>query len=133
MAIQYDSGAITATLTAEGDLSSNQYHLVKFDTAQNLSCAAVAAVTDQPIGVLTNKPTDEQAASIVLAGVTKVKCGGSVTRGDLLKVTADGRVQTAAVGQGNNFATIGQALTTGAANEIITAAINCLGAGNREA
>ena len=134
MAINYDGGAIKSTLLSESDLSSSQYTFVIQGTA-DLSCKSPANGDSEPIGVVTNKPSANQAAMLVHAGVTQVKCGGSVTRGDLLKLANDttGRVITAAAGSGNTFTTVGRALQSGAANNIITALVGCLNAGNHEA
>lgn len=134
MAINYDAGAIQSTLTSESDLSSSQYTFVMIGTA-DLSCKSPADGNSEPLGVVTNKPAAAQAASVIHAGVTQVKCGGSITRGDLLKLTADttGRVQAATPGSGDSFTIVGRALQSGAANEIITALVGCLNSGNHEA
>tara|TARA_A100001391_G_scaffold191227_1_gene164439 strand:- start:426 stop:830 length:405 start_codon:yes stop_codon:yes gene_type:complete len=134
MAIGYDSGAIQSTLTSESDLSSSQYTFVMIGAA-DLSCKSPVDANSQPLGVITNKPASGQAAAVVHAGVTRVKCGGSITRGDLLKLTNDttGRVQTATPGSGDTFTIVGRALENGAANNIITALVGCLNSGNHEA
>tara|TARA_R110002020_G_scaffold64898_3_gene171764 strand:+ start:2549 stop:2947 length:399 start_codon:yes stop_codon:yes gene_type:complete len=132
MAIQYDGSGITSTLTAEADLSAKQYFILK-QGAADLGCDLSNATT-QPLGVLTNKPTSGQAASVVHCGVTQVSAGAAITRGALLKVDANGQVVTAAIGSGNTFCTIGKALQSASgANSVITALINCLDSGNQEA
>ena len=134
MAINYDSGAIKSTLTSESDLSASQYTFVIQGTA-DLTCKSPVNGDSEPIGVVSNKPGTGQAASVIHAGVTQVKCGGSVTRGDLLKIANDttGRVITAAAGSGDTFTVVGRALASGAANNIITALVGCLNSGNHEA
>ena len=133
MAIQYDSGGITLTLTAEEDLSAKQYYILK-QGAADLGCALADAATDNPVGILTNKPSASgQAASVIAAGVTQVVAGAAITRGALLKNDGGGKVITAAVGSGDNFATIGKALQSASGDGmVITALINCLDSGNRE-
>jgi hypothetical protein len=133
MAIQYDSGGITLTLTAEADLSAKQYFIVK-QGAADLGCALANGATDDPVGILTNTPSASgQAASVIAAGVTQVVAGAAITRGALLKNDGNGKVITAAVGKDNNFATIGKALMNASGDGmVITALINCLDTGNRE-
>ena len=134
MAINYDSGSIKSSLLSQSDLSSSQYTFVIQGTA-DLTCKSPADANSEPIGVVTNKPSANQAAMVVHAGVTQVKCGGTITRGDLLKLTADttGRVQAATPGSGDSFTIVGRALQSGAANNIITALVGCLNSGNHEA
>tara|TARA_R100001015_G_C4560725_1_gene120626 strand:- start:343 stop:747 length:405 start_codon:yes stop_codon:yes gene_type:complete len=134
MAINYDGGAIKSTLTSESDLSSSQYTFVIQGTA-DLTCKSPADANSEPIGVVANKPSANQAAMVVHAGVTQVKLGDTVARGALLKLTADttGRVQTATPASGATFTIVGRALESGSANEIITALVGCLNSGNHEA
>jgi hypothetical protein len=134
MAVNYNSGAIASTLASESDLSAAQYTFV-IQGVQDLACKSPANGTSQPIGVVANKPAAGQAATVVHAGVTQVKCGGTITRGDLLKLKNDtsGTVEAATAATGATFQILGRALQSGAANNIITALVDCLGSGGREA
>ena len=60
------------TLEAAADLSGKQYYFVSVDTNGK---AALTGDDGNPIGVLQNKPTAGQAATICIDGVTKVYVG----------------------------------------------------------
>ena len=60
------------TLEAAADLSGKQYYFVAVDTNGK---AALTGDDGNPIGVLQNKPTAGQAATICIYGVTKVYVG----------------------------------------------------------
>ena len=62
----------TITLEAAADLSGKQYYFVSVDTNGK---AALTGDDGNPIGVLQNKPTAGQAATICIDGVTKVYVG----------------------------------------------------------
>lgn len=125
MAYQYDGSGIKITLTAAADLSSLQFCFVKI-TADN-TVNACAATTDRPIGVLLNKPSAAgQAAEILVAGITKVKCSGAITVGNNFGVEGAATSRAAAVTAPNANPAFGTAFEAGAANKVITAAINCL-------
>ena len=112
----------TIVLDAGGDLSSDQFKIVKLNTAQQV--VLVAAVTDHPIGVLQNKPdaTGKRALIAVLDGaILKMKAGAAITAGAIVGMHAtDGTIDdtiTAAA------PTVGVAVEAAAgANEIIEVA-----------
>ena len=61
------------TLPAAADLSAKQFYFVKIDTSGQ---AALAATTGEAvIGVLQNKPTQGQAAQVMVQGITKAVVG----------------------------------------------------------
>lgn len=123
MAYQYDH-AVKITLQAAADLSAQQYYFVKLDS--NGKAAACTAATDQPIGVLQNKPVANAVAEIVVIGVSKVSSDAAITAGALIGTSADGQAVTKATGAVANGFLCGQMLTTtGGANVIGSAIINC--------
>ena len=124
MAYQYDGSGMTITLTAAADLSALQYCFVKLTAGNTVN--ACAATTDKPIGVLLNKPGANQAATILIAGVTQVKSSGVIAFGASIGVegAATSRAVTAATPSANPC--VGTALEAAAANEIFSASINCL-------
>jgi hypothetical protein len=125
MAYQHDGTGIKMTLTSAADLSSLQFCFVKL-TADN-TAGACAATTDRPIGVLLNKPDAAgQAAEILVAGITKVKCSGVIAVGNNFGVEGAATSRAAAVTAPNANPAFGTAIEAGTANEIITASINCL-------
>lgn len=105
--------------TAGADLSSSQFLGVKLSTSADRTVILVAASTDIPYGVVQNKPTSGQAADVGIVGVTKVKAGGTVTRGDSLMFNGSGLAVTAT---GSNVVW-GYALESAVNNQIMTARI----------
>ena len=87
-------------LVAGGDLSAQQYKVVKFASTAG-AVVVVTATTDAAIGVLQNDPTTGQAAEIVgfgeaiaLAGVNDLNAGelvGFNTTGRVVDHTTDNR------------------------------------------
>lgn len=81
---------------ANTDLRTKQYHAVKFSGADHQ--IALAAATEG-FGVLYNKPNTTEAAEVaVIGGGAKGILGGTVTRGNSLKVDANGKFIAAIVG-----------------------------------
>jgi hypothetical protein len=115
---------VKITLEAAADLSALQFYFVKIDS--NGKAAAVAAITDVPIGVLQNKPTAGQAATITVVGVSKVSSDAALNEGDLIGPSADGQADARTIGTDTTHYVAGQMLTaTGAAGVIGTALVNC--------
>lgn len=108
---------ILGSLQAAVDLSGSQFCAVKLDTNGNVELCGAGQM---PIGVLQNKPEADQACNIWLAGAggaTKVKLGGSVSKGDALASDANGAI-VAGTDDTKNFAI---ALQAGSSGEYITA------------
>ena len=68
----FEQSKTIITLEAAADLSAKQYYFVAVDTNGK---AALTGDDGNPIGVLQNKPTAGQAASICVYGVTKLYIG----------------------------------------------------------
>lgn len=113
----YEIPGRTLTLLANADLSAVQFTGVALDnTGKGGAPSAGASI----LGILQNKPTSGQEASVMLDGVSKMLVGSAtVTAGDKVMVDSAGKAVTAT---STNFA-IGWALTTGAASTIITVAL----------
>src|SRR5262245_19910766 len=78
---------------ANADLSAKQFFLMKFTAADTVDL--VGAVTDRCVGVLTNAPKANQAASVQVLGIAKVVSDGSgtsIAAGDILAADTSGRV-----------------------------------------
>jgi len=122
MAYDITGGSISITLEAAADLSSSQYRFVTLDANGK---AAVCGTNSKPIGVLQNKPTSGEAATVMVAGITKLEVSEAVDEGDIL-----GATDTTGKGNGEPAAdeyVAGQAITAGGGDgEIITAAVSCL-------
>lgn len=113
---------LVKAFNAGGAIVSNT--LVKFGADDNTVVAAAAA-TDSIIGAVgLVAPPGSNAASgdrvdVQISGIADVKAGGAITRGDLLTADASGYVVAAAPGAGVNNRTIGVALASAVANDII--------------
>ncbi len=113
-------GVLNLSFSAEADLSSSQYRLMKLGSSAG-QVKACDGVTDTPIGVLQNDPTSGQAASVRVLGTTKVVAGAAITRGAFLKTDAQGRAVSTST---DNDPIFGRALeAASAAGEIIEATI----------
>lgn len=111
------------TLTAAAAYTSNQYDLVEVNSTADQ--AVLASVLGQSVmGVLTNDPASGEACSIAYAGISKVRYGGTVAKGDLLVANASGRAVAASAG---GQYVIGRALVAGANGEIGTMLITHAG------
>lgn len=114
-------GVLNLSFVAEGDLSASQYCDVTLGTAANT--VKICGVADKPIGVLQNKPTAGQAATVRVLGTSIRKANGAFSKGDLLSsAAATGKVDTAL--PGTSLWVSGQALTaSGATNDEIEATV----------
>ena len=81
-------------IVATGDLSSNQYYIVKAGSTAGTVKVGATAATDPVLGVLQNDPTSGQAAEVACVGVCKVIAETSVSYGDQLTVSSTGRAKT---------------------------------------
>lgn len=123
MAYEIAAYATKITLVAGADLSAKQYLLVKLDA--NGKAVVCSGATDVPIGVLQNAPSSGQEAEVVVVGGTKIVAGGTINEGELIGTDANAKADTKVPGTDTTNYVIGQAVTAGAANNIITAVINC--------
>lgn len=109
-------------LVAAGNISANQFEAVKLSGSNPFEVTAIAATTDNAIGILQDDPDAAgEAAEVAGPGeVAKARYGGNVTAGNLLGFDADGELiaRTPAAGGGNNHRIIAQALEDGANQEV---------------
>lgn len=118
------SQPLKLSLAAGENLSGKQYFFVKLNASGE--AVACAALTDRPVGVLQNKPIAGQQAEITVIGVTKVSSDAAITAGAAIGTSADGQAVTKIIGTDVTHFVVGQMLiTTGAANVIGTAVVNC--------
>jgi hypothetical protein len=103
-------------LVAGADLSALQYTFVKVTSA---GVVAVAAVTDQPVGVLANKPTSGRPAEIVAIGQVPVEASATIAAGDFVFLAADGTVDKT-----TTSTPVGQAMSGGASGELVQVLVN---------
>lgn len=92
------------------------YRIVKHDTTDTAVIQADSAA-DLSIGVSSHvgAAAGDDTVDVVMAGITEVELGGSVTRGQPLTSDANGKAVTAAA----TNATIGRALSSGVSGDIV--------------
>jgi len=84
-------------MVAAEDLSAMQYKIVNVhgDNTVKLRVAAGAGV----LGVLNNKPENNENATVVVAGLTRCVAGGTISAGAWISTTASGTGLAATSGQ----------------------------------
>jgi|JI10StandDraft_1071094.scaffolds.fasta_scaffold00467_86 hypothetical protein len=111
-------GASEFSFDAGADLSALQYHFVKLNSSGQV--VAIAATTDQAIGILQNKPGAGESATVWMAGISKYKTSAAIAAGAVVGVSANGR------GVGAATKSVGQALdTTTGADQLGSIAFDC--------
>ena len=89
--------------------------------ADDDTMSLAAAVSDMLAGVFQHATsTGGDEVRIMLDGITKIKLGGTVTRGQPLTSDASGQAVAAAPAAGANVRIIGIAMASGVAGDIIT-------------
>lgn len=107
---------------AAADLSALQYRCVK-DNGSG-AAAAFAAATDQPAGILQNKPDAAgKSCSLAITGISKALLGGTVAKGDLVGPDADGKLVKKAWAVGLSGFIVGRAGAAGVTGDIIPVAL----------
>lgn len=116
-------GIFTGPPGVPGSLSPNsakQFRWLKV-TGANLVGLCSTGATENPIGVLQNKPQGvNDAATVGFNGVSMVELGGTVTAGDSLKLDTSSRVVTGIKGTDK---IVGVAFLGGAVGQLVPALI----------
>lgn len=110
---------------AAADLSAQQFRAVKLDS--NGQIAAIAAVTDIPLGILQDKPgAAGRAGCVMLDGVSKMVAGANLAKGDRVGVDATGRAVAYVAGTDTTKYAIGTVLEDNSvANGLVTVMFDC--------
>ncbi len=82
--------AVTITLPADGDLSSNQFRIVGVD--DNGRAQIQTGVATPCIGILMNKPaaTDRPAEIAIVGSIVKVEAGAALNERDYIRANTGG-------------------------------------------
>jgi hypothetical protein len=110
MAVQ--EALISVTLPAGADLRTHQFKFVSVNSSGAVVLTANDALAQ---GVLQNAPNTNEAATVAISGIVKVKCSAAVTRGGAVGSAANGLAKNAATASSK----LGIALATGAENAVI--------------
>ena len=110
------------TFEAAADLSAKQFHFVKLTAANTVNVCT--ATTDNPIGILQNKPSAAGRPAVVrLFGISKVVASGAISAGALIATESDAEAGTPATSD----PVLGKALEAAAAQgDLIKVLINCV-------
>lgn len=120
------SQAVKITLVAAADLSTKQYYFVKLDNTGK--AALCSGATDKPIGILQNAPVSGAEAEVVVSGGSKVVAGGTLDEGNSIGTDGNGKAVALTQGTDTTKYVVGQVLSAGASNEIVTVVINAASA-----
>jgi hypothetical protein len=97
--------------------------LAKFG-ADDDTLSTAAAATDNVVGVFQHATTAAgQEVRVMLSGISRVKAGGTIARGDLIGSDATGQGVTVAPAAGTNNRVVGIAMASGVSGDIIPVSI----------
>lgn len=122
---------LDVSLKAAADLSALQFRIMKISAARTINKATAA--TDLFAGVLQDKPAAAgRAATLRVAGISKIECGATVTVGAMLTSDSVGRCIDIASGSGETDHHIGIALEAGADAGVFIPVLLMIGAKQAE-
>jgi hypothetical protein len=117
-------GEMDGTRAAGADLSSKQFYFVKLHTDGTVILCA--ATTDVPYGVLQNKPTSGQTASVMVSGISKVVGGADLDAAQFIGPDGNGKARANVPGTDTTKYIAGQVIEGNTADGgLVTAKINC--------
>ena len=121
----YEIPGTQITLEAAADLSAHQFKFVKLDNTGKI--AAIAAVTDIPVGILQDKPNAAgKVGTVMVDGISKVQADAALTAGNQVGTAADGQAAAYAAGTDTTKYVVGQILKgAGAAGGLATILFDC--------
>lgn len=95
------------------------YTIGKFG-ADDDTMGPAAAATDSLVGVFQHGTSGSgEEVRIMLSGISKVKAGGSITRGDLVTSDGTGQAVSAAPGAGTNNRIVGIAVASASSGDLV--------------
>lgn len=104
--------------SAKAGAAITAYTIAKYG-ADDDTLVPGAASADNLIGVFQHSAENGKEVRVMLLGISRVKAGGNIARGDLLTSDANGLAVTIGAVAGTNYNSIGRAMASGVANDII--------------
>ena len=103
---------------------ATDFLIAKFGADDDTLSQATAS-TESLVGIFqhTTSAANEEVR-VMLDGISKVKLGGTVTRGDRLTSDANGKAVAVGVVAGTNYNSIGTALASGVADDVVPVLLN---------
>lgn len=123
MAAIAQGAEVRKSFEAGEDLSSYQWHFVQFTAGKAMH---ITAATDIPCGVLQEGVVSGRMAELVVFGPTKIKSAGSLSVGDIIGPSANGRADGKTAGSDPTeyaVGTVWSAATGG--DQLIEAVVDC--------
>lgn len=109
---------VCVSLEAGQDLSTKQFYFVTLASDGQVDPTGDGAFAT---GVLQNAPSAAgRVSEVAISGITKVKCGGNITRGGNVSSDSAGLAVASATGD----VVLGQALETGSNGRVIAILLN---------
>lgn len=100
-------------------------YLIAKPGADDDTFAQATASTEALVGVFQHTTTAaNEEIRVMLTGISRVVAGGTITRGDLLTSDAAGKAVAIGAVAGTNYNSIGRALASAVANDIIPVLLN---------
>lgn len=96
----------------------NEFTIVKFG-ADDENVVAATAVSETLVGVAQATVVSGERVRLMMSGISRVKIGGTVTRGDYVTTNASAQGVAAAPAAGINNGILGIALQSGVTGDII--------------
>jgi len=117
----FEDSKKSVTLEAGADLSAKQFFFVSVSADGQVDATGDGAYA---VGVLQNDPAAAgRAAEVAISGISKVSCGGTVTRGGPVSSDTNGEAVDSATGD----VILGEALETGSDGAIISIILDTRG------
>jgi hypothetical protein len=107
----------TLAFRAGSDFRGDQFRIVEL--TGNAHEVDLAGLGDAPVGVLQNNPNSGEAATVLLAGISKCIAGGTVNAGKKVSAAATG-FATQTISGGVELAVFGRAMTAASSGGIFT-------------
>lgn len=110
------------SLKTATDLSGKQFFGVKMSADRTV--ALQSGVTDVGVGILVNKPTSGQTASVVWHGVVKITAGETIAFGNQIRIHSDGKAMVFVPDTDVTAFGVGVCILGAASGELIEAIVN---------
>lgn len=71
-----------------------KFFAIKIDSNGKADLAGAGSTTERPVGIMIDEPASGEHGSVVRAGYTWAKAGGTITAGDKVTSDANGKLVT---------------------------------------
>lgn len=117
----YHNNLECETYKSNTDLSARQFHIVDIGSAAGLCGPSLAG---QGYGVLQNKPKADEAATVAVAGHSRVRAGEALSVGQYITSAASGWASAVGSAATTNAKVLGRVVVGAASGSIAVVAID---------